>query len=334
MLVKTDTFNDTTDEPNETFTLSGTLTSNGAPYSDSGIATIIDNDTPTITVGDPANNGIGDITVPEGDDAIFGVNLTGVAVGGTLTLTMAQSGVNPATEGTDYKVTTFQYSLDNGTTWNNATEGTAFAVNPGDSQVLVKTDTFNDTTDEPNETFTLSGTLTSNGAPYSDSGIATIIDNDTPTITVGDPANNGIGDITVPEGDDAIFGVNLTGVAVGGTLTLTMAQSGVNPATEGTDYKVTTFQYSLDNGTTWNNATEGTAFAVNPGDSQVLVKTDTFNDTTDEPNETFTLSGTLTSNGAPLQRQRHRDDHRQRHADHHGGRPGQQRDWRHHGTGR
>ncbi|MBK6741693.1 MAG: hypothetical protein IPG66_01450 [Hydrogenophilales bacterium] len=51
-------------------------------------------------------------------------------MGGTLTLTMAQSGVNPATEGTDYKVTTFQYSLDNGTTWNNATEGTAFAVNP------------------------------------------------------------------------------------------------------------------------------------------------------------------------------------------------------------
>ncbi|MBK6741692.1 MAG: type I secretion C-terminal target domain-containing protein [Hydrogenophilales bacterium] len=50
MLVKTDTFNDTTDEPNETFTLSGTLTSNGAPYSDSGIATIIDNDETTTVV--------------------------------------------------------------------------------------------------------------------------------------------------------------------------------------------------------------------------------------------------------------------------------------------
>ncbi|MBK6741694.1 MAG: hypothetical protein IPG66_01455 [Hydrogenophilales bacterium] len=196
MLVKTDTVNDTTDEPNETFTLSGTLTSNGAPYSDSGIATIIDNDTPTITVGDPANNGIGDITVPEGDDAIFGVNLTGVAVGGTLTLTMAQSGVNPATEGTDYKVTTFQYSLDNGTTLEQRHGRHGVRGQPRRQPVLVKTDTFNDTTDEPNETFTLSGTLTSNGAPYSDSGIATIIDNDTPTITVGDPANNGIGDIT------------------------------------------------------------------------------------------------------------------------------------------
>ncbi|OMG51613.1 hypothetical protein BJN45_17465, partial [Azonexus hydrophilus] len=77
-------------------------------------ATIIDNDVPTITVGDPAANGVGDITVPEGTDAVFGVNLTGVAAGGTLTLTLNASGANPATEGVDYKAATFQYSLDNG----------------------------------------------------------------------------------------------------------------------------------------------------------------------------------------------------------------------------
>ncbi|MBK6741696.1 MAG: hypothetical protein IPG66_01465 [Hydrogenophilales bacterium] len=199
--------------------------------------------------------------------------------------------------------------------------------------MLVKTDTFNDTTDEPNETFTLSGTLTSNGAPYSDSGIATIIDNDTPTITVGDPANNGIGDITVPEGDDAIFGVNLTGVAVGGTLTLTMAQSGVNPATEGTDYKVTTFQYSLDNGTTGTTPrkarrSRSTGRQPGAGEDRHLQRHD------GRAERDLHAERHADQQWRALQRQRHRDDHRQRHADHHGGRPGQQRDWRHHGTGR
>ncbi|OMG52012.1 hypothetical protein BJN45_15240, partial [Azonexus hydrophilus] len=288
--VSVPTIDDTVDEYTENFTLTvGGVTGTGY---------ITDDDVPTITVGDPAANGVGDITVPEGTDAVFGVNLTGVAAGGTLTLTLNASGANPATEGVDYKAATFQYSLDNGVTWQNAVEGTAFAVNAGDSQVLVKTDTFDDKIDEANETFTLGATLSSNGANYGDTAIATIIDNDVPTITVGDPAANGVGDITVPEGTDAVFGVNLTGVAVGGTLTLTLNASGANPATEGVDYKAATFQYSLDNGVTWQNAVEGTAFAVNAGDSQVLVKTDTFDDKIDEANETFTLGATLSSNGA------------------------------------
>ncbi|OMG51782.1 hypothetical protein BJN45_16275, partial [Azonexus hydrophilus] len=102
--------------------------------------------------------------------------------GGTLTLTLNASGANPATEGVDYKAATFQYSLDNGVTWQNAVEGTAFAVNAGDSQVLVKTDTFDDTIFDPNETFTLGAILGSAGANYSDTAIATIVDNDV-TIT-------------------------------------------------------------------------------------------------------------------------------------------------------
>ena len=160
-------------------------------YSDSGVATIVDNDTPTVKVGDPngADGNTNDIVVPEGTAAVFAVKLTGVAEGGTLTLGLDPSGAHPASEGpaagSDYKQTTFEYSLDGGTSWHSATEGTAFAVNPGDSQVLVRTDTVNDSVDEYDETFTLSATLGSLGVNYSDSGVATIVDNDT-TPLIGD----------------------------------------------------------------------------------------------------------------------------------------------------
>ncbi|MEN9316884.1 MAG: hypothetical protein RIS35_3277, partial [Pseudomonadota bacterium] len=408
--VSVPTIDDTLDEFSpENFTLTvGGVT---------GIGYITDDDVPTIRIVERAraDDGTSDITVPEGTDAGFAVILTGVAEGGTLTLDLAPSGANPATEGVDYKVTTFQYSLDAGTSWQNATDGAPFAVNAGDGVVFVKIDTFNDTVDEPNETFTLTATLSSSGSDYAATGVATITDddvpvithvgagdpaidsvtvpegtaavftvdvgpapaqatdfaldltggtatlgadftsalvfsngvtydsgtgkitvpagvgsftvsvptiddsvdevspedftltvggvsgtgfitdNDVPTIQVGDPtgADGNTNDITVPEGTDAVFAVKLTGVAAGGTLTLGLAPSGTVAATEGTDYKVATFQYSLDGGTTWQNATEGAPFAVNTGDGTVLVKTDTFNDTVDEPNETFTLTATL-----------------------------------------
>ncbi|MDD3652051.1 type I secretion C-terminal target domain-containing protein, partial [Immundisolibacter sp.] len=158
------------------------------------------------------------------------------------------------------------------------------------------TDTVADGIDEADETFTLTGTLTSDGTPpLSDSGTATIVDGDEPTIQVGNP-DTGLGDITVPEGQDAIFGVKITGAAAGSTLSLTLTPG---TATEGSDYKATTFQYSLDGGATWQNATEGTPFAIDAGDSIVLVKTDTVADGIDEADETFTLTGTLTSDGTP-----------------------------------
>ena len=181
--ITTATVNDTLDENDEYYSLSvGGVGATG---------TIVDNDTPTVKVGDPngADGNTNDIVVPEGTAAVFAVKLTGVAEGGTLTLGLDPSGAHPASEGpaagSDYKQTTFEYSLDGGTSWHSATEGTAFAVNPGDSQVLVRTDTVNDSVDEYDETFTLSATLGSLGVNYSDSGVATIVDNDT-TPLIGD----------------------------------------------------------------------------------------------------------------------------------------------------
>ena len=173
---------------------------------------------PTINVGNP-ETGLGDIVVPEGTDAIFGVVITGAAAGSKLSLTLAPSGANAATEGSDYKATTFQYSLDGGSTWTTITEGTAFGINSGNSTVLVKTDTVADRIDEPNETFTLTGTLTSNGTPpLSDSGIATILDNDAgPTFSIND--------VTVTEGTDP-------------TITFTVTKSGLTALATSVDYAV------------------------------------------------------------------------------------------------
>ena len=95
------------------------------------------------------------------------------------------------------KLLRFQYSTDNGTTWNDVSG--PIDIDEGNTTLLVRTDTFDDSFDENNETFDLNATLTSLGDDYSASGTATIIDNDAPTVTVGD-AEGAIQDIDVPEG--------------------------------------------------------------------------------------------------------------------------------------
>ncbi len=121
--------------------------------------------------------GTADITVPEGNDAVFAVEVTNVAANSTLTLTLADGTAldadyfaDPANGGK------FQYSTDNGTTWIDVTG--PIALSEGNTSLLVSTDTIDDLIDEANETFTLTGTLTSNGSDYSDTATATIIDND------------------------------------------------------------------------------------------------------------------------------------------------------------
>jgi Ca2+-binding RTX toxin-like protein len=172
-LVKTTTVADNTNENDENFSLSATLTSNGKDYSDSANATILDQDTPVIKVGDPmgAAGNTNDITVPEGQDAIFAVRVEKAAANSTLTLTLADgTALSPA----DYSKGQYSYSIDSGKTWSVYTG--AIALKAGISNVLVKTTTAPDNDTEQNERFSLNATLTSNGKDYSDQGDAIIID--------------------------------------------------------------------------------------------------------------------------------------------------------------
>ncbi|WP_189375091.1 retention module-containing protein, partial [Vogesella alkaliphila] len=146
--------------------------------------------TPTVQVGQPGI-ATGDVSVEEGKDAEFGVSITGAAAGSSLVLVFGNgSALSPA----DYAATGFQYSTDGGISWNDYTG--AIPISAGASQLLVRTTTVGDSVDEANETFTLSATLSSGGASYSDSAVATILDDDIPTIFFGE-SDTASGDITV-----------------------------------------------------------------------------------------------------------------------------------------
>jgi VCBS repeat-containing protein len=252
----------------------------------------------TVNVGAPGT-GLGDITVNEGDMAVFGVHITSAAAGSTLSLAFSAAGLSPATLGTDYKASTFEYSLDGGLTWQSATEGQPFAVNAGESTVLVRTDTVNDAIAEGNEGFALTGTLNSGGVVVSDSGNATIIDNDTPSVVVGGPEGAhpavGVDNFTVVEGQDAVFTVTVSQAAAGSALNLSLG-FGSDTATHVADYDAgaNAFQYRVQGTSAWLDTT-GAITLANGGNYVFEVRTNTVDDSVDEPNEVFSLNASLQS---------------------------------------
>ncbi|BAO84482.1 hypothetical protein SMCB_2254 [Serpentinimonas maccroryi] len=150
---------------------------------------------PTIMVGAPGT-GTGDIVVPEGQPAVFGVQVTAAAAGSTLTLALADgSALSPA----DYNDGVFEYSLDGGTTWIAYTAPINVAA--GDSLVQVRTNTVDDSINEANENFTLTATLTSLTTTVSDSATATIVDN---LLVVGSNASDTVSSTTTTSDDHAV----------------------------------------------------------------------------------------------------------------------------------
>ncbi|NLX19599.1 MAG: cadherin-like domain-containing protein, partial [Desulfobulbus sp.] len=156
-------------------------------------------------------------------------------------------------------------SLDGGTTWSEYTG--PVSVPAGESVVLVRTDTVNDTIDEPDETFTLNAVVTSNGTPYSDSATATIIDDDiidgdeqvttqedTPlTGNVLDNATNSTGPVTVAEftvaGDSTVYQAGQT-VEISGVGQLVIHENGDYRFTPHPDYsgQVPSVTYTVTDG--------------------------------------------------------------------------------------
>ncbi|TFH84677.1 hypothetical protein EQG41_21165, partial [Billgrantia azerbaijanica] len=150
------------------------LDSNGTQVGGTGTATIVDNDEPGVTVDESAVDAAGE-AVNEGDQAFFTVNVTQAAEGSTLTLALNDG---TATEGDDYQAA-FDYSLDGGSTWT-AYSGAITLPQAGDQTVQVRTQTIDDSVDEPAETYQLTAELDSNGTQVGGTGTATIVDNDEP----------------------------------------------------------------------------------------------------------------------------------------------------------
>jgi uncharacterized repeat protein (TIGR01451 family) len=265
--------NDPLSEPTETFSLTATITSgNTANASDSGIGTILDNDLPAIVVGDAL--------AIEGNILSFPISLsnassTPVTFTPSLADITAQVGVD-----TDIPI---QFSLDGGLTWTTWTSG-PISIPAGVTTLIFNVPTLNDAIGEVSETLSLTATVNSgNTSNPSDSGIGTILDNDTPALAVGDA--------TVFEGNTLSFAITLSApstspVVFTPSLSNITAQIGVD-----TD---TPIQYSLDGGLTWTTWTAG-SITIPAGLTSVLFNVPTVNDIIGEPTETLLLTASVSS---------------------------------------
>ncbi|WP_157730143.1 Calx-beta domain-containing protein [Tenacibaculum jejuense] len=233
------------DEPNETFTVNGNVTSGNTSNTDpSGTVTITDNDgTPVVSIGDvTVDEGAGTASVPVSIDVPSSVD------------TVVEITTATGTAGTsDYTTTT-----------------TTVTIPAGNTSVNVNIPITDDTTDEPNETFTVNGNVTSGNTSNTDpSGTVTITDNDgTPVVSIGDvTVDEGAGTASVPVSIDVPSSVD------------TVVEITTATGTAGTsDYTTTT-----------------TTVTIPAGSTSVNVSIPVTDDTTDEPNETFTVNGNVTS---------------------------------------
>ncbi|MCD8409984.1 gliding motility-associated C-terminal domain-containing protein [Tenacibaculum finnmarkense] len=198
---------DTIDEPNEAFTVNGTINSGNATAPTAGTVTITDNDaTPQVTIGDvTVGEGDGNATVPVSIDVVSSVD------------TVVDIVTSTGTAGTaDYTETT-----------------TTVTIPAGDTSVDVKIPITDDLIDEPNETFTVGGTVSSGNATDPADGTVTITDNDAtpaPTATNDTVTGNTPGDdatVKLLDNDKLSDGTEITDPSTQVTIDLDPTTPGV-----------------------------------------------------------------------------------------------------------
>ena len=251
---------DSTDEEDETFTVTLSSTSSNAQLASDPTAkgTINDDD-------DPPTVSVADVAGAEGEDLVFTVALS-AASGKTVTVAVATSVEtgDTATSGTDF----------------TAVASTTLTFDAGQEDKTVTVQTTEDTTEEENETFTvtLSGPTNATLSTTDATGKGTIVDDDAtvPTLSVADAAAS--------EGDDLSFTVTLSAAAAADV--------------------TATWTASIETGDTAVAADLGTTktgtVTVAIGDTDATITVATVEDTTVEVNETFTVTLTGPSSNAAL----------------------------------
>ena len=211
---------DTTDEPNETFTV--TLSDpSGATLGDAdAVGTIFDDDATAL----PPVLLISDATAFEGEVLSFQVTLNRTS--DTLVMVDYETAGGTALEGTDYY----------------AASG-ALTFEPGTMERTFEVRTREDTADEPNETFTV--TLSDpNGATLGDAdAVGTIFDDDEPAL----PPVLLISDASAVEGEVLSFQVTLSRTS--DTLVAVDYETAGGTALEGTDYYAASGALTFEPGT-------------------------------------------------------------------------------------
>jgi large repetitive protein len=236
---------DTTNEANETFLVNLSNASNATIAGNQAAGTITDDD------GEPALS-INDVAVNEGtgtNHAVFTVTLL-PASGQTVTVHYATA---------DGSATAGDYDGSNGD----------LTFTPGDTSEPISIAIGNDSTDEADETFTVTLSSAVNAALSKSTGTATITDNDGPSISIND--------VTVTEGSttaNATFTVTLSAASPEQVTVVYATSDGSAAATS--DYTYTTDTLTFV-----------------PSDTTETITVPVMGDSTDETDETFTV--TLTS---------------------------------------
>lgn len=264
ILIEVDVNGDSVDEPNETFRVNLTNAANATIADAQGIGAIQDDDAP------PAIS-IDDVGVNEGDTgsspATFTVSLS-AASAQVITVsyqTTQGTGTNAATSGVDY----------------TAILPTTLTFNPGVTTLPVTVQITGDTTQEPNETFTVDLSSPTNATIADGSGLGTIFASDQPSPVFT------INDVTVnPEPD--------TGGTATATLTVTLSMAAASTVT-------------VDYGTTNGTAVAGTDYTAKTGTLSFLagetsktVDVVITGDALSEADETFTVNLSNASAGTSI----------------------------------
>ena len=259
------TGDDTTDEENETFTV--TLSNQSANATlDTGLATgtITDNDSaPNVTIA------VG--TAVEGSGVSFTVTLGAVTAKQVTVVYGTSDGTATDSAG---EVGGIDYTTTSGT----------LTITAGQTEGTVTVATGDDSTDEDNENFTVTLSNSVNATITGGSATGTITDNDDP------PGVTVTGD-TAAEGSSLSFVVDLD-AATAKQVTLQYSTS------DGT----ATTSTSAPGGADYTGASSQT-LNITPGQTTATITINTANDTTDEPDEeTFTVtldSATNATLGSP-----------------------------------
>ncbi|MBK9125589.1 MAG: hypothetical protein IPM16_21025 [Chloroflexi bacterium] len=242
---------DTIDEANETYTvnISGTHGTGGSAGTDSGTVTILDDD-----AAPTASLSVQPSTTVEENAGFV-----------TVTATLS----NASAQAVDATVSTTDGTAVGGTDFVNP--GTTITIPAGSLSGSATITIVEDSIDETNETFDVSLTGITNASNATAGPVTvTIVDND------GPPAIR-VADVVVNEGVSAVFTFELVDEANA----LTTSQNAVS------------FDYALVPGTA-SAADYGAGAPASPvtipaGSSSVQVTVPTVNDTTDEPNQTFSI---------------------------------------------